>query len=233
MSNRRSISAVQAGALLLAACGAPAPDASPTTETSTVRALVDQYATVRLTSDLSHLSDADKEVVRLLVEAVQPMDDVFWVQAYGDRDAAFALAGADDSMRRYIEMNYGPWDRLREDEAFVDGVGPKPTGANLYPADMTDDEFRTAAVSNPELRSLYTLVRRSADGTLEAVPYREAFREEHAAAAAKLREAAALATDSGLAAYLTLRASALEIAHSAAEVGIGEELLKTMAQFGG
>ena len=53
-------------------------------------------------------------------------------------------------------------------------------------------------------------MRRGASGTLEAVPYHEAFREEHAAAAAKLREAAELATDTGLATYLRLRASALE-----------------------
>ena len=132
MSNRPSISAVQAAALPLAACGAPGQDASPTAESISVQALADQYATVRLTSDLSHLSDADKEVVRLLVEAVQPMEDAFWVQTYGDRDAALALAGTDDAVRRYIEINYGPWDRLREDVAFMDGVGPKPRGANLY-----------------------------------------------------------------------------------------------------
>jgi peptidase M49-like protein len=53
-------------------------------------------------------------------------------------------------------------------------------------------------------------VRRGETGSLEAVPYREAFREEHAAAAAKLREAAELATDPGLARYLSLRADALE-----------------------
>ena len=59
-------------------------------------------------------------------------------------------------------------------------------------------------------RSLYTLVRRDEDGALVAVPYHEAFAEQHAAAAAKLCEAAELASDPGLATYLRLRADALE-----------------------
>jgi hypothetical protein len=199
--------AVPYAAAILAACqgGQDAASSDPG-----IQALVDQYATVRLTADLSHLSEADREVVRLLIEAVQPMDDVFWAQAYGDRQAALSLAGGDAAMRRYIEINYGPWDRLRDNEPFLPGVGPKPAGANLYPAAMTDDEFQGDAASDPELRSLYTLVRRNVAGVLTAVPYHVAFREQHAAAAAKLREAAELAGDPGLARYLRLRADALE-----------------------
>jgi hypothetical protein len=195
-------------ALLVAAC-TPASDA-PAGATSEMQALVDQYATFRLGYDLSHLSENDQEVVRLLIEAVRPMEDVFWMIAYGDRDEALALAGGDPATRRYIEINYGPWDRLRADEPFVEGVGAKPAGARLYPADMTIEEFETAAAGEPALRSLYTLVRRGADGALVAVPYHEAFAEQHASAAAKLREAATLASDPGLASYLTLRADALE-----------------------
>ena len=43
-----------------------------------------------------------------------------------------------------------------------------------------------------------------------ALPYYKAFAEAHMAAAAKLREAAGLASDPGLAHYLMLRANALE-----------------------
>ena len=112
-----------------------------------------------LEADLSHLSEDDRQVVRLLIEAAQPMDEVFWQQAYGDKDAAFALAGGDEATRRFIEINYGPWDRLRGDGPFIDGVGDKPAGANFYPADMTTEEFEAAAAENEALRSLYTLVR--------------------------------------------------------------------------
>ena len=116
----------------------------------------------------------------------------------------------DEATRRYIEINYGPWDRLRGDGPFVDGVGAKPAGANFYPADMTVEEFEAAAEGNEALSSLYTLVRRGEDGSLVAQPYHEVFADAHSAAAAKLREAAELASDPGLATYLRMRADAFE-----------------------
>jgi Peptidase family M49 len=209
VSNPRLVPALMTLALLTAACaGSDAP--SSESSDSSIQALVDQYATVTLTADLSQLSEADQQVVRLLIEASEPMEDVFWVQAYGDRSEAMALADGDEALARYLEINYGPWDRLRGDEPFVASAGVKPQGANLYPADMSDEEFQAAAEENPELTSLYTLVRRDEDGGLEAVPYHVAFAEEHGRTAAKLREAADLATDPGLAHYLMLRADALE-----------------------
>ncbi|MDE2983347.1 MAG: Zn-dependent hydrolase [Gemmatimonadota bacterium] len=210
---RTAIPAVLLLSLSLAACGDPAPDeAAPAAadDGPSMQALVDQYAGFRLEADLSHLSDNDRQVVRLLIEAAQPMDGVFWQEAYGDRDAALALADGDEATRRFIEINYGPWDRLRGDGPFIDGVGDKPAGANFYPADMTAEEFEAAAADNEALRSLYTLVRRDDDGTLVAHPYHQAFAEAHSAAAANLREAAGLAGDPGLAHYLMLRADALE-----------------------
>jgi len=180
------------------------------TSESSMQALVDQYATVRLTADVSKLSDNDQQVVRLLIEAARYMDPIFWQETYGAESDALALAKGDEATRRYIEINYGPWDRLRDNEPFIDGVGPKPLGANLYPADMTVAEFEAAAADHPELESLYTLVRRGDDGSLTAVPYHEAFAEQHAAAGAKLRAAAELSSDQDFARYLRLRAEALE-----------------------
>ena len=193
------------------ACGArPIEDPENSEEHQRMHALLDQYATVRLEADVSHLSDDDQEVVRLLIQAVQPMDDVFWNEAYGDRRAAEELSRGDPAVLEYLRVNFGPWDRLRGDESFIEDVGAKPAGANFYPRDMTPEEFDAAVVGNPELRSLYTLVRRDESGGLVAVPYHEQFAEAHAAAAAKLREAAELASDPGLAHYLRLRADALE-----------------------
>ena len=201
----RAVSAV-AAFLAMAAC-APSDDTTPTD--SSLQALVDQYAPVRLTADISHLSENDQQVVRLLMEAMPAMDEIFWIETYGDRDAALALAGDDPAARDFIEINMGPWDRLRDNEPFIDGVGPKPLGANQYPMDMTVEEFEAAAATNPDLKGLYTLVRRNDMGGLVAVPYHQAFAEEHAAAAAKLREAADLSSDPEFGAYLRLRADAL------------------------
>ena len=197
-------------ALAFSACADPGDDGATANDGPTIEDLVDQYAVFRLEADLSHLSENDQQVVRLLIEAAQPMDDVFWMEAYGDKEAALALAGGDEATRRYIEINYGPWDRLRGDGPFVESVGAKPAGANFYPADMTVEEFEAAAEGNEALGSLYTLVRRGEDGSLVAQPYHEVFADAHMAAAAKLREAAELASDPGLATYLRMRADALE-----------------------
>ena len=197
--------------ITLIACDADPSDGPENSEEhQRMHALLDQYATVRLEADVSHLSENDQEVVRLLIQAVQPMDEVFWYEAYGDRLAAEELSRGDPATLEYLRVNFGPWDRLHGDESFIEGAAAKPAGANFYPRDMTTEEFDAAVVNNPELRSLYTLVRRDESGELIAVPYHEQFAEAHAEAAAKLREAAELASDPGLAHYLRLRASALE-----------------------
>jgi hypothetical protein len=179
---------------------------------SRIQRLVDQYATVRLTTDLSVLTEQERQMIPLLIEAAQPMDEAFWRQAYGTKDSL--LDGlTDPAMRRYAEINYGPWDRLAGNEPFVPGVGPKPAGAQFYPPHMTVAEFDTvaahAADGGAELRSQYTVVRRNASGELMTVPYHEEYRAQVETAAGKLLEAAALAEDSGLARYLTLRSDAL------------------------
>ncbi|MBT8335800.1 MAG: Zn-dependent hydrolase, partial [Gemmatimonadetes bacterium] len=187
-----------------------APDAAADAMTSSFADRVAQYSSVRLTADLSTLSDADRAVVRHLIQAVEPMDSVFWTQAWGDRAAILERAGDDAALRTYIEINYGPWDRLAGDAPFIDGIGPKPAGARFYPDDMTDAEFETAAAAQPAVRSLYTMVERDGDGGLVARPYHEVFAEEHEVAAAHLRAAAEVAEDPGLHTYLSLRADALE-----------------------
>jgi hypothetical protein len=181
-------------------------------EQSEIQDLVDQYATVRLTSDLSVLSDRERQMIPILIEAAQQMDPIFWQQTYGNKDSL--LASIDDpTLRQYVEINFGPWDRLAGDAPFVEGVGPKPAGANLYPADITREEFE-AALDAPDdvvaqLRGLYTLVRRTENNTLRPVPYHEAFSEHVSITSERLAEAAALADDPGLKRYLELRSEAL------------------------
>ncbi|MBV9108476.1 MAG: Zn-dependent hydrolase, partial [Gemmatimonadetes bacterium] len=140
------------------------------------------------------------------------MDAIFWMQSYGDRDALMARI-SDPRARQFADMNYGPWDRLENDQPFVAGIAAKPEGASYYPAGMTKAEF-DAAVSGggaraDSLKSLYTLVRRDASGRLYTVPFHVAYAPYLQRAADKLRQAAALAEDPGLKNYLTLRADAL------------------------
>jgi hypothetical protein len=184
----------------------PQATQAPADESSDIAAKVAAYEEVELTADLSHLAEGDRQAIVHLLEASEIMDALFWKQAHGDRDAL--LAGIDDpATRRFVEINYGPWDRLDGGAPFVAGVGPRPPGANFYPADMTKEEFEAADL--PGKDGLYTLVRRNEAGELVVVPYHEEYAEELGRAAELLREAAKVATDEGFRNYLQLRADAL------------------------
>ncbi len=167
-----------------------------------------KYTSFELAADLEGLSSRQKQMIPLLIEAAEAMDEAFWLQAYGDRDELMASLD-DDNVKRFAEINYGPWDRLDSNQPFVPGVGAKPKGANFYPTDMTISEFEKAVEENAALGDPYTMVQRTPSGDLKAVPYSEAFGELYRKAAGKLLEAADLAEDAGFEKYLRLRAKAL------------------------
>lgn len=164
------------------------------------------YAPFTLTADISHLSEKEKQMLPLLFDAAQIMDDIFWKQTIGNKEA-FLSALKDENARKFAEINYGPWDRLNGNQPFITGIGPKPKGANFYPVDMTNEEFE--AFDNPDKTSLYTLIRRNDDGTLRTVWYHEVFASQVQKAAGLMKQAAELAEDAGLKKYLELRADAL------------------------
>lgn len=170
------------------------------------------YTTVKLETNLSVLTENERRMIPLLIEAAKPMDEIFWMEAYGDR-AALMRSIADPDARRFADVNYGPWDRLADNHPFIAGVGPRPAGANYYPHDMTKAELEgEIAKGGPRadsLKSLYTMIRRDASGRLTAIPFSRFFAAQHERAARALESAAALAEDPGLRTYLTLRALAL------------------------
>ena len=181
-------------------------------DTSDMKQRLEKYTSVRLEADLSSLTKKERQMIPLLKDAARVMDDLFWRQAYGDKEAL--LDGIDNpDARRFAIINYGPWDRLDGNAPFVAGAGPKPLGANFYPRDMTKGEFEEAVEASEDggkaLKSLYTLVRRDDAGKLVAQPYHAAYKAMLEPAVSKIREAAELAEDPGLKNYLTLRADAL------------------------
>jgi hypothetical protein len=193
--------------LLAAACGDEAPP--PATEPAVTRAepRPDIYAEFVLTADLRHFTASQREMIRVLIEASEIMDDLYWRQAYGDDYQEWLGSIGIDEARRFAELNYGPWDRLADEVPFIEGVGAKPLGANFYPADMSKEEFEAAYL--PGKKGLYSLIRRNDAGELVLVPYHVAYAGELARAAVLLRQAADLAEDPGFATYLKLRAAAL------------------------
>lgn len=189
---------------LVAALGTAPASAQPASADS----LLEKYTTVRLASDLSGLSESQHRVIALLIEAGQEMDAIFREQAYGNLDSLLQTID-DPALRRFAEINYGPWDRLAGNEPFIEGARPKPPGANFYPEDMTEEEFEAAAEEDEALQSLYTMVRRGDSGELVAIPYHEYFGGHVERAAEKVRQAAELTEAPGLKRYLELRAEAL------------------------
>ena len=130
-------------------------------------ALANQYAKVTLTTDISHLSDNEVEMLGYLFDAGRLMDDIYWTENFnGDKDE-FLGSIEDANARKYAEINYGPWDQLDNRRVFIPGYGPKPEGAGFYPTDMTKEEFD--AWENPDKTSQYTLVRRDENGNLQTV----------------------------------------------------------------
>jgi hypothetical protein len=165
------------------------------------------YADFTLVSDLQGLSDNQRKMLVLLIDAAKIMDELFWQQAFGADHQKWLASIDDERTRRFADLNYGPWDRLDDEKPFIAGAGKKSLGAQFYPADMTREEFEAADI--PGKNGLYSLLRRDAAGALLLVPYHEAYADELGRAAALLREAAELADHHGFADYLLLRADAL------------------------
>ena len=192
---------------LAVSCGEEAPPEVTVSALETVEPRPEIYADFTLTADLGHLSDEQRQMVALLIDAAQIMDDLFWRQSFGDDYEAWLDSIADVRTRRFAEMNYGPWDALDGDKSFMDGYGPKPLGAQFYPEDMSKEEFEAAYLPGKE--GLYSFVRRDREGNLVLVPYHVEYEAELKAAATLLREAARLAESPDFANYLKLRAAAL------------------------
>ena len=193
--------------LFLVSCGVEEPVGPDFQPLEVVAPRPGIYADFTLTADLSSLTDGQKEMIALLIDASQIMDDLYWRQTYGDDYEAWLESIADADTRRFAELNYGPWDRLEGDKPFMKGIGAKPPGANFYPKDMSKEEFEQAYL--PGKNGLYSLIRRDAEGALTLLPYHEAYAEELKAAADLLREAAKLAESNDFGNYLKLRAAAL------------------------
>ena len=205
------------GALLLAACGAApsvppaASDARPAARYAPLVGDIQQrlarYARVPLTVDLTGASERERAMLVELIRASAGMDELFWQQAWGDPQPL--LEGLTDAPTRQLALiNFGPWDRLDGDRPFIAGVGARPPGARFYPSDISRAELD--ALPAAERQSQYSLVQRGAERKLATVPYHVAFARPLRAAADHLRAAAALSDEPSFAAWLRVRAAALE-----------------------
>jgi len=168
---------------------------------------LDIYTDFTLTSDLSHLSDNQKQMIGKLIDASKIMDELFWRQAFGESKDAFLAKINDEKVQKFADINYGPWDRLNGDQVFLSGYEEKPLGAEFYPSDITKEELNNATVDDKT--GLYSVIKRDEKGLLYSVAYSVEYAQELEKAANLLREASKLADDKEFANYLSMRADAL------------------------
>ena len=187
--------------ILSSCCGNKEKEETPKTE---MQQLVESYAPVKLTTDLSILSEKERAMLPILIQISEIMDELFWQQSFGDKSVLDTIS--DQYIREFAMIQYGAWNRLDCEKTFVPGFGEKPKGANFYPADMTKEEFE--ALQDPAKESLYTIIRRDENGALKVIPYREAYAEKLAVVDSLMGEAIALAEDAGLKNYLEKRREA-------------------------
>jgi Peptidase family M49 len=167
---------------------------------------LDQYALVELKTDISHLTEAEKQMLPLLFDIASIMEELYWMQTIGNKEE-FLNAIEDENIKEFALINFGPWDRLDGNAPFVDTYGEKPAGANFYPSDMTEEEFN--ALENENKTSLYTMIQRDEAGALEVVWYHEYFAEKLQEASDLLLQASEICEDPIFKKYLELRSEAL------------------------
>ena len=176
-----------------------------------------RFAPTEITADLSKLSASDRQVLAKLVQASTIVDALFLRQAWAGNAAMLSDLARDDSAEgrarlHYFLINKGPWSRLDHNQSFVPGAPAKPAGANYYPEGASKAELEKWIQSLPpaerdRANGFFTVVRR-AGNSFTLVPYNIEYQPELARAATLLREAAQLATEPTLKAFLTKRADA-------------------------
>src|SRR5690606_29966143 len=121
---------------------APAPDTrqAPADEPAgEVTAMMARFAPADLSADVSGLPESELQTLHHLIEAARVVDGLYLRQVWAGNPAMLIAlqhhhSPAGMPRLRYFLLSKGPWSRLDGDAPFIDGVGPKPGGANYYPA---------------------------------------------------------------------------------------------------
>lgn len=175
-----------------------------------------QFVPTEIFYDENILNEEQKQVLEKFILAAKQMDKIFWKQAsHTGLALKKELEEMDDpstkDFLRYLEINFGPYDRLDENNPFI-GEESKPPGAGFYPKDMTSENFQAYITANPDkqkdLEDTYSVVKRK-DDSLFAIPYNEEYREDLEPAAQYLKEAAEITTNISLKKFLNQRAADL------------------------
>jgi peptidase M49-like protein len=221
---RRRTAPVWIALVFAAACSSPPvpPPSTPMTE-QPLDAKIRRFARVDISANVQQLPDNERQALAHMIRAAELMDGLFLEQVWAGNPSMLVRLAADRSpggqaTLHYFLINKGPWSRIDHNEPFWDNwsdVPPKPPQANYYPADATKDEvakwmasIKADAFSQSGPTGFFSVIRRSADGKLMAVPYSVEYHNILAMAAATLNRAAGLTAQPTLKKFLELRAAA-------------------------
>lgn len=132
-----------------------------------------------------------------LREAADTIDRIYWEQVSPEGRAMLDVLSASgkkeaQALARFLQIQYGPWDAYADDAPFI-GSAHRPLGANFYPRDVSRRELDARVDGDPAVLervwSPYTVVVRH-NGTLDGVPYAQAYGDLLKRAATSLVEAA-------------------------------------------
>jgi hypothetical protein len=214
--------AIAAGLLLanVIAVALPTAQSAAMPDALTLQQMAARFAPTDIGADVSKLSAADRGVLGTLVAASKVIDGIFLRQVWAGNEAMLADLARDQSpvgraRLHYFLLNKGPWSRLDHNQPFVPGAPPKPSGANYYPPTLSKADLERWIQGMPEsarprVTNFFTVIRNASgrpDG-FSVVPYSIEYQGELAQAAQLLREAADIATEPTLKAFLAKRADA-------------------------
>ncbi len=172
-----------------------------------------KLAVIEMNPDTSYLTEEERQVVNLLIDASSYMDEIYLRQRFAaNPEVRQAISrskrGDRDLLLTMFDRYYGAWDDLDEFHPFW-GTEELPEGAGFYPLDLTRGEFDAYLAANPDQRAdlldPYTVVKRDGD-RLVAVPYSEEYAEWLIPASRLLQQAAQTTTNPSLKKFLSLRA---------------------------
>src|SRR5438105_2101475 len=214
--------AIAAGLLLasMTAVALPTAQSDAMPDALTLQKMTARFAPTDIGADLSKMSAADRRLLGTLVAASRIIDGIFLRQVWAGNEAMLADLARDQSPTgrarlHYFLINKGPWSRLDHNQPFVPGAPPKPSGANYYPPALSKADLERWIQGMPEsarprVTNFFTVIRNASgrpDG-FSVVPYNIEYQGELALAAQLLRDAAELATEPTLKAFLARRADA-------------------------
>jgi len=181
-----------AATALLTACGNAGPQSDPMPKTDApivsqsgydIQRQYEKFAEVPMNPEMSFLTDSERKVVNKLIEASDYLSKIYLLQRgadYPERRKALESNGSKIE-RAMFDLHFGPCDGLEEDHVSAD-----------------KDAFTSG----------YTVIRRTDDGGLKAIPYRVEYAEYLKPAAKLMREAAEISENANLKRFLNLRADA-------------------------